>query len=63
MSTIHTFFAEQHESKTAIMAAVSCKTQKSAEPEDPADDSATGGNYGFLFFHQAQVFKQMEQQA
>jgi hypothetical protein len=42
MSTIHTFFAEQHESKTAIMAAVSCKTQKSAEPEDPADDSATG---------------------
>jgi len=40
--TIHTFFAEQHESKTGIMAAVSCKTQKSAEPEDPADDFATG---------------------
>ena len=63
MSTIHTFFAELLEPKTAIMAAVSSKIQKSAEPEDPADDSATGGNYGCLFFHQAQVFKQMEQQA
>ena len=63
MSTIHTFFAELLEPKTAIMAAVSSKIQKSAEPEVPADDSATGGNYGFLFFHQAQVLKQMEQQA
>ena len=63
MSNIHTFFAELREPKTAIMAAVSCKTQKSAEPEDSPDDSATGGNYGCLFFHQAQVFKQMEQQA
>jgi len=42
MSTIHSFFAEQYESKTAIMAAVSCKTQKSAEPEVPADACATG---------------------
>jgi len=42
MSTIHTFFAELLEPKTAIMAAVSSKIQKSAEPEDPADDFATG---------------------
>jgi len=42
MSTIHTFFAELLELKTAIMAAVSSKIQKSAEPEVPADASATG---------------------